>query len=315
VQSQPNILIYHQLDPGEYVAWLQNHGCPGTVFGTSDSDESRPYLQHADVIVAWRFPSELFREAPCLRWVQSMGAGIDGVSDVLRLRADVVLTRILDVFSKPIAEFVFAEMLAQVRNLDRARSNQRSCLWGRFEPGSLEGKTIGVAGLGSIGMELVRKARAFDMRVFGLSRGSEHAHQVDRHFGPDEWLNFVPELDFLVLTLPLTSRTCGIVDSTILSAMSPDARLINVGRGKLVVESDLIDAIENKLIAGAILDVFEVEPLPAESPLWSLPGVIVSPHVSGITTPEGIGEFVLENVKRWTRGEPLMGVVDRVAGY
>jgi glyoxylate/hydroxypyruvate reductase A len=192
---------------------------------------------------------------------------------------------------------------------------QRRRAWEPLEVRTLAGLTIGVAGLGSIGREMVRKARAFDMRVLGLSRTGDAPAGMDRLFRPDEWLGFVQDLDVLVLTLPLTAETEGVVNRDVLAAMPDRALLVNVGRGGLIVEEDLVAALRSGKIAGAVLDVFAQEPLPADSPLWTMPGVTVTPHISGPSTIDGVAGYFLANLYRYMRGDPLVGMVDRARGY
>jgi glyoxylate/hydroxypyruvate reductase A len=183
--------------------------------------------------------------------------------------------------------------------------------------GTLAGQTLGVAGLGSVGAEVVRKGRAFDMHVYGLSRTGARANLVARHFTPDRWLDFVAELDVLVLTLPRTPQTEGAVDARVLDAMKPGALLVNVGRGLIVDEAALIAALESGRLGGAALDVFPIEPLPADSPLWRMPGVFVSPHCAD-ASPQSLDRgflILLDNLERFARGRPLRNVVDRQQGY
>lgn len=311
--TAPCTLIYSR-QAAEFTSWLADHQLPGTIVTASSPDEAQQHLASTEVLLSWHFPDDLFIHAPRLRWVQSLGAGVEDLVGS-RLSRDVVVTRVVGQFGGPIAEYVFAELLARVRELDRLRAMQRRREWGHIMPGTLAGKTLGVAGLGSIGGEIVRKARAFDMRVYGLSRGGGHVGAVDRHFTPEAWELFVRDLDVLVLTLPLTPETDGVVNAAILAAMRQDAVLVNVGRGRLIVENDLIHALEGQRLGGAILDVFEHEPLPPEDPLWSLPGVTVTPHISGPSTVEGVGSLFLENMHRYLAGRDLLGVVDRSRGY
>jgi glyoxylate/hydroxypyruvate reductase len=283
---------------------------------TADSYESaEKVMDQVEVLLCWRFPATLFTAAPRLRWVQSMGAGVEDILAAPELPRDITITRVVDQFGGPIAEYVFAELLARVRRLEALREAQRRRGWIDIESETLGGKTIGVAGLGSIGKEIVRKAQAFDMKVHGLSRTLEAASLVDQHFTPGSWPAFVSGLDFLVLTLPLTRETEGVVDLDILKAMPRQALLVNVGRGRLVVEPDLILALTTGEIAGAILDVFSEEPLPPDNSLWQLPGVTVTPHISGPSTVEGVGAFFLRNLERYLRGHGLMGIADRHRGY
>jgi glyoxylate/hydroxypyruvate reductase A len=281
----------------------------------STPEEAQPVVGETEIILTGRIPADLVGQAHHLKWLQSMNAGIENMLGLDSLPPDVILTRVVDRFGGPMAEYVFAELLARARQLDRLREMQRERVWEHFISDTLMEKTLGVAGLGSIGAEMVRKARAFDMTVYGLSRTKERAGSVDRHFTSDAWLDFVRDLDVLVLILPLTAETDGVVDRRVLEAMKSSALLVNVGRGKLVVEEDLIAALREGTIGGAILDVFAQEPLPPDSPFWTLPGVTVTPHVSGPSTLEGVGSLFIQNLERYLIGEDLMGVVDRARGY
>lgn len=307
-------LIYSR-HPEEFASWLAARHFPGKIATASSPQEAEPYLACTEVLLSWHFPPDLFSRMPKLRWVQSLGAGVEDLVAASQLPDDVLVTRVVDQFGGPIAEYVFAELLARVREIDRTRAMQAQREWSHFIAGTLAGKTLGVAGLGSIGAEIVRKGRAFDMAVYGLSRSERHADTVDRRFTPDAWPEFVRDLDVLVLALPLTPHTEGVVDASILQGMRSDAVLVNVGRGRLLVEDDLIAALEGHAIGGAILDVFEREPLPHDSPLWTLPGVTVTPHISGPSTVEGVGSLFLDNMHRYLAGQELPGVVDRKQGY
>jgi len=315
MEGSPTVLVYSRHGAARFRDWLLQHGIAADLRAASSPEEAEAVIGEVDVILGWKIPPSLFSRATRLRWIQSMGAGVDDLMNATTLRPDVVVTRIVDQFGGPIAEYVFAELLARVRELDRLRRLQIERTWEHFVAGTLAGRRIGVAGLGSIGTEIVRKARAFDMCVSGLSRSPDRASLVDRHFGPNQWEEFVPDLDFLALTLPLTPSTRGVVNAQVLAAMRPDSVLVNVGRGALVDEDALIDALRLGRPSGAVLDVFVTEPLPPDSPLWSLPGVVVTPHVSGPSTDEGVGQFFLENLQRYAQGEPLLGVVNRDLGY
>ncbi|MBX6351502.1 MAG: D-2-hydroxyacid dehydrogenase [Clostridia bacterium] len=309
------VLIHAPSGAEAYRDWLLSHGCPAVISVSRTEDEAAARVPDVEVIFCWRFPTELFSRAPKLRWVQSMGAGVDDLVRARGLAPDVRLTRVVGAFGASMAEYVFAALLSRVRDLPRLLEQQRRKEWRPFRADTLEGRTIGVAGLGFVGREIVKRARAFGMRVHGLSRSGRRADFVDRHFGPGSWIDFVRDLDFLVLALPLTPETEGIVDGRVLAAMQPGAVLVNVGRGRLVREAELVEALRAGRIAGAVLDVFEVEPLPAESPLWEMENVLVTPHVSGPSRVEQVASFFLDNLRRFQRGEPLLGEVDRERGY
>ena len=179
----------------------------------------------------------------------------------------------------------------------------------------LAAQTLAVAGIGSIGEEIVRLGRAFQMRVIGLSESGRLSHTVDRHYSSGEWQEFAANADVLVLSLPLTDATREIVNTRILSVMKKSAILVNIGRGGLIAENDLIEHMRNRRLRAAILDVFQSEPLPSDSPLWRLPNVFITPHVSGPSSVPDVSRFFFENLQRYMAAQPLEGVVDRDRGY
>lgn len=310
------ILVYHERAADKYAAFLTAHGCT-QVYTAANGEEARTRLAETpiEVIYGYGFPLDAIAASNTVRWVQLMSAGVDAVLRQGRLPSHITLTRMLDVFSRPMAEYAFAYLLHIEKEIDRLREQQVSNTWKSFRAGVLHDKTIGVAGLGSIGQDVVKKARAFDMTVYGMSRSGAQSATVDRHFTPDLWLDFVKELDYLVLTLPLTDKTRHAVNESVLGAMKRDAILVNVGRGALVDERALVSALRDRRLRAAALDVFEVEPLPGDSLLWTLSNAYVTPHMSGPTTVENAGQYFLDNLKRYEQGLQLPGVVDWETGY
>jgi len=313
--SLPKVLIYATHSAPAYAEALRRLGSPAQLLVAQDPDEARRLAPQADVLFSWRFPQDSYALANRLRWVQSMGAGVEDIVAAEGLRRDVLVTRVVDQFGGMIAEYVFSELLARVRQHERLRAQQAENRWQHIEVGTLEGSRIGIAGLGSIGREIARKARTFDMEVYGLTRTGESNVEVDRLFGPEGWSDFVRDLDVLVLALPLTADTRDVVGEQVLAAMRPTSVLVNVGRGATVDQEALVRAVQAGELGGAILDVFREEPLPEHSPLWSLPGVIVTPHVSGPSIADRVAGFFHENLERFNAGKALKGLVDRRAGY
>ncbi len=262
-----------------------------------------------------RFPEDLLKGAKRLRWIQSSLAGVDHLVTSPFLRDDVLLTRVGGVFGKFMAEYVLGYILYLVLQIARVVDNQKEARWEPFMPGTLEGKTLGILGLGEIGREIARKAKALGMRVLGLKRTHDPFPYVDRLFLETELPNFLPQVDFLVLTVPLTPNTRGLIGAHELRLMKRDAYLINISRGAVVREEELLQALEEKWIAGAILDVFEQEPLPKESRFWHLDNVLITPHISGPDDPAPVSRVFCENYRRFLSGEPLLYVVDRRRGY
>ncbi len=277
-------------------------------------------LADAEVIFGLDLPSDLARRAAGLRWVQVISAGIDHLIRKDILASGVTITNIKGMSATPIAEFVIAVALAFVKRLPYCGELQRQKRWQAFPTASLQSKTIGIIGLGSIGREVARLSRAFGMTVIATSRTAGRTgavSDVDRMLPKGQLPQLLAESDFVVLSLPLTEETKGLVGEKEFRAMKPTAYLINVARGGIVDEAALVRALEQGWIAGAGLDVFAVEPLPADSRLWELPNVVLSPHVSGGIEDEFelATDLFIDNLKRYLKGDRLHNVVDKEQGY
>jgi phosphoglycerate dehydrogenase-like enzyme len=271
-------------------------------------------------IVAGSCPRELLPRARNLRWYQQWGAGADWLLRHPEAAGlDFVLTNASGVHSIPISEHILAYLLAFARRLPQAMRAQLNREWrGRLEVFELAGKTMLLIGVGEIGERTALLAEALGMRVLGVRRNRERtAPAIEAMFGPDDLLTLLPEADFVVLTVPLTSETRGLIGERELRAMKASAYLVNIGRGGTVGEEVLARALKEGWIAGAGLDVFEAEPLSEDSPLWLLENVIITAHYSGSTPHynERALAIFLENLKRYHNGEPLINVVDKRLGY
>lgn len=277
-------------------------------------------LADAEVIFGLELPSDLARRAAGLRWVQVISAGIDHLMREGTLASAVTMTNIKGMSATPIAEFVIAVALAFVKRLPYCGELQREKRWQVFSTASLQSKTIGIVGLGSIGREVARLSRAFGMTVTATSRTAGRTGPVsgvDRMLSKDQLPQLLAESDFVVLSLPLTEETKGLIGEKEFRTMKPTAYLINVARGGVVDEAALVRALEQGWIAGAGLDVFAIEPLPADSRLWELPNVILSPHVSGGIEGELelATDLFIDSLKRYLKGDRLHNVVDKEQGY
>lgn len=301
-----------------YVEELSRRAPDLNVLTAVNREEAQALQSQADCLFAWRYPFDLIVDAaadePLPAFVQLMGAGVEDAA-----RAGVPkrlpVARIVEQFGSPMAEYVFLHLLAEVKRYDAQRDAQMRHAWEPKRGETLKGMTLGVAGLGSIGREIARLARAFSMRVHGLSLRQLPIEGLDRQYGADAWQPFVASCDAVVLALPLTPQTERVVDANVLAAMKPGSILINVGRGSLLDEDALLTALHETRLRRVILDVFAVEPLPPDHPFWAHPRVTVTPHVSGPSlTEEVVGAF-LENVARYRAGKPLAGLVDVELGY
>jgi phosphoglycerate dehydrogenase-like enzyme len=251
---------------------------------------------------------------PALSWVQSIWAGIEPLVGPAS-RRDYVLTNAREVFGGLISEYVIGYLLAHERKIFQKLEAQKNKHWDESDTGTLQGKTIGLLGVGSIGAEVARTAKFFGMIVRGYTRGSETSKHVDKYFHGDDLLKFADGLDYLVNILPNTMDTRKVVNADLLNALPAHALVINVGRGAAVDESALIEALNQNKIAGAVLDVFEQEPLPKEHPYWRTPNLLMTFHTAAISLPEDITKLFIENYKLFDEGKPLKYQVDFERGY
>ena len=311
------LLIYHRRaeEYGRHVAAR----CPGLeiIAGHDDATLARG-LDEAEVIMASKFPVETLAQARRLRWIQLTSAGAEHLVPVRDALRGVIVTNASGVHAALAADYVFGVLVMLQWDFPQLLRRQQAREWGfQFTP-PLAGKTLGIVGLGSIGQEIARRGIAFGMEVLGLRRHPGPVDGVARVLGPPELPELLRASDALVLSVPGTAETIGMIGERELGLMRPGAFLINIGRGAVVDEAALIRALGERRIAGAALDVFAEEPLPATSPLWGFPNVIVTPHIAG--EPAGYAERVVsqvfaDNLARFRGGQPLQNVVDLARGY
>jgi phosphoglycerate dehydrogenase-like enzyme len=287
-----------------------------------DQTTLRDALRGADVLLGWSFRDTSLRAAweaaGALRWVHWGGAGVDAVLFPELVASDVVLTNSRGVFDRAVAEYVLGLVLAFAKDLPGTLRAQCRRQWDYRLSERVDGHTALVVGVGSIGREIARLLGAVGMRVVGVARRTRTADPdfaaVHTTGALDELLG---EADYVIAATPHTEQTAGLFDARRFAAMKPTARFINVGRGTLVDEAAFASALANGTIAGGALDVFQAEPLPESSPLWSAPNLIISPHMSGDYEgyPNALAEIFLDNFRRYRAGRPLLNVVDKRLGY
>ena len=311
--TRPTVLVYHT-DP-KYAALVRAPRGRVVVRAAATPSEAEPLAAEIDVLYAWQFPRHLLAKAGRLRWLQVMGAGVDWAL-VPELPPRVVVTRAPGVFGPWMAEYVVGWCAWVTQRMATYLEAQRQRRWiDHILPDRLLGKTLAIVGLGDIGRTVARAARALGMRVLGVSRSGRPSREADRVYRMGALRAALRQADFVVVLLPLTPQTRGLIGPDAFDAMKPTAWLLNIARGAVVNEPALIDALRDHRIAGAILDVFAIEPLPPYHSLWGLDNVVITPHISGPSTPEEIAPVFNDNLARWLAGHPLRHVVDRKAGY
>jgi phosphoglycerate dehydrogenase-like enzyme len=284
------------------------------------ADDLRATLARADVVFGFVIPRDILALSPRVRWIATPATGIDHLRGTGVLEGTVPVTTVGGLFGSLIAEHVFAVMLAFAKRLPHFATQQRTRTWQMSRVAALEGRTVGLVGVGAIGSAVAVRARAFGMRTLGLGRSDPRGRRVtgvDRLLARDELAALLSESDWVVVAAADTPETRGMIGAAELAAMKPGAVLVNVARGSLIDEAALVAALRAGRIGGAALDVFASEPLPPESPLWELPNLLVTPHIA-TNVPEYLARAIEQfatNVRRFLAGEPLLNQVDRRRGY
>lgn len=277
-------------------------------------------LSRAEVILApRRLPKDILQRAPNLKWVQATSAGVDFLDDTGVLQSDIVITSASGIHVVPMVEYVVMVMLYFTKEVGRLMANKEAKQWDRFNMRELSGQTVGIIGLGRIGMEVARISKGLGMHVLGVRRSKPEVllPYVDAVHQPDKLSLVLSSSDFVVLTVPITPETKHMIGDAQLKSMKPTSVLINVSRGTVVNEQALVSALKEGRIGGAGLDVFEQEPLPGDSELWKLPNVFISPHISALSDEYDTRAVRLfcENLRRYLNGEGLINLVDKSKGY
>jgi len=285
------------------------------VVSTSDPIEAKTLAVDCDLVFGEPILiRDVIDHLPSIHWVQATWAGVEYLLDP-SLRRDYTLTNARGVFGPLMVEYVFGYLLAHERRILARYASQNVGQWDATPPGVLRGKTLGLLGVGSIGADLARTAKHFGMFVKGFTRASDNCQFVDEYYHPPDRLVFAQRLDYIVGVLPNTAETHCLVDASLLEALPKQAVFINTGRGGVVDEPALTAALREGMIAGAILDVFEEEPLPPKHVFWNTPNLIITAHTAAPSFPTDIAQIFFANYRRLLRGEPLTYQVDFERGY
>jgi phosphoglycerate dehydrogenase-like enzyme len=310
----PAVLILTP-DARDYLPLLEDLARDSITLTTAETagDAREKYTGQSVILGQPDLVAEVLGEMPGVRWVQSNWAGVTPLLDLGR--SDYVLTGVKDTFGPQMAEYALGYLLANELKIFERLGRQANRNWWEEPSGSLQGKTLGIMGTGSIGSYIARMAQPFGMRITGFSRGGAAVEGFERVYAGNQLDDFLAEPDYLVCVMPDTPGTRHLLDSNAFRAMKNGCYLVNVGRGVLIDEAALAQALIEGELAGAVLDVFQTEPLPRESPLWNAPGLIVTGHVAAKSWPEDIARIFSENFRRYVEGKPLKYQIDFECGY
>jgi D-2-hydroxyacid dehydrogenase (NADP+) len=280
-------------------------------------------IPDADIFIGSSLRPEQFVRARKLKWIHSTAAGVSQLMYPELRNSGVLLTNPSGIFSAPMAEHTMGMMVALARNFPDSVRYQDRAQWGQ-QPISnqplteLNGQLLLIVGYGSIGRELARRARAFDMRVWGVNRsGKGDATHVEKILPVSQLDSALPEADYIVLTAPETAETKHLIGAAQIAKMKRGARLINMGRGSALDETALVHALETRALSGAAIDVMAIEPLPPDSPLWKTPNLFITPHTSGVSDRLWQKEtaLLMDLLERWFSGREMFNVVELSCGY
>ena len=299
-----NLLI---LDPfaDEYKKALQPKFPEVSVHAAKKEDEIGDFIEKADILLLIRISNELIKRASNLKWIQALTTGVDYIVNLPSLKKDVLITSTRGIHGPQVSEMAFLLMLALNCKFPQVIRNQDQGVWERWPRKLLHQKKVGILGVGVIGEELARKCKAFGMTVLGVDIIKRKIDAVDYFYGPEDLIKVTREVDYFIIVAPKTPQTEKVIGAQVLSSMKPTSFLINLGRGEIVDENALIQALNSQKIAGAALDTFCTEPLPKDHPFWRMKNVIVSPHVGGMSDiyiTQALSIFG-ENLRRFLKGE------------
>ena len=326
-----NVLIYFNWPvkfwniPDAHVEILRNRFPNVSFTYSTDENAAAAAAAHADVVFTARMSAAILKHSPRLRWIQSSASSVSTLPLSDLAGRDLVITNTRTLQAGPIAEHVMGGILILSRRFDRTLTAQRDRRWiqneitGSAIPWCIERKAMTILGLGSIGTEVARRAQSFGMKITAVRRRSNQPRPqfVDRVLVADEIDEGLTGCDVLVIAAPFLASTDRLIHAGRISMLNHGALLVNVARGRIVDQSAMISALETGQLGGAVLDVFDHEPLDASSPLWTLPNVVVTPHIASLRPDhwDDVVDLFSENLQRFERGESLLNIVDPQAGY
>ena len=316
-----NKLVVYFRPPDEFIDHLRGVSDRFELIVCKDRDELESHLAETEILITlFSWPdADMIRQAPQLRWIQALTAGVDFLPLKEIEKQSISLTSGRGIHKIYIAEYAIAAMINLARNFHLVFRNQLKSKWDRsIAQDEINGSTVGILGLGSIGQEIARKASMLGMRVIGVKNGPIALEGVDHVYGPTKMDEVFKQSDYIINLLPDTPQTIGLIDKSFFLLMKKSACFINLGRGSTVKETDLIDALQNNIIRALVSDVYEKEPLPADSPLWQLDNVILTPHIAG-ASPKYLHramDIIEHNLQVYVSGiGEMVSQVDFAKGY
>jgi len=310
------ILIF-VFDPGLLEKKIKEKYPDFIVKSWSSRKDCDDFIEEADILICHKISDELLSKAKKLKWIQLLSAGCDHVLSLPSYRKDIILSASKNIHHIPISEYVMSYILSLSHRTFDYMKLQKERKWARIEGMEMTNKTLGLIGAGSIGKEIARKAKPFGMNIVAVKRTPEQVEFIDEVYGINEMDVVFTRSDFIVLALPLMESTKNLIGKKEIEKMKSTAYLINIARGEILDEYALLEALKQKRLAGAVLDVFREEPLGQDSELWNTENLIITPHISwsGEYTFERLTEHVLENMARYFNGEKLKYLVESDVGY
>ena len=309
-----------------WIAQRLERDFPGfSVVHLPNYDRLSEEIPDTDILIGWAIKPEQLVTARKLKWIHSPAAAVHQLMFPALINSSVVLTNSGDVHGPVVAEHGIAVLLALAKRLPQAMRYQQKKHWAQEtlwqehpRPREIAGETVVVVGMGSIGREFASRAKSLSMKVLAVRENPQKGSGgADAVYGPTQFDEVLPQADYVLLCTPLTPATTGLLNAARLSRMKSESYVINVGRGQLLDERALIDALQNGRIAGAALDVFAEEPLPPDSPLWTLENLLITPHTAAVTDRlwDRHYQLISENLRRFLAGKPLLNLIDKGRGY
>jgi phosphoglycerate dehydrogenase-like enzyme len=311
-------LLIHHAAPQDYLKAVHSAFPNIDVIVTSDAQALHSEIRDVDIILTSGFPVSALQDASKLKWIQSTNSGVDFLVPVREQLQGAVVTNARGVHGEVMADYVLGVATMLQWNFPELLRQQAARQWRSKFVDPLSSKTMGIVGLGAVGAEIAKRAKSAGMTVLGMRRGGpREGEHVDRYYSRERFHELLGESDFVVLVVPATPETRRLIGAAEFSAMKRSGFLINLARGSVVDEAALIQSLSSAEIAGAALDVFEVEPLQTASPLWAMPNIIVTSHIAGNPTEYSrrVLQIFLDNLQRFLRGAELVNAVNLMKGY